>query len=161
MKRQRWIGAIVGACIAIGIGGLGVVSLDSILDWRGLATGFAMVPQITLLSTPLVAWLGWRLAPGAVGGSRAHALMTGIKMAVLTVGGGAFWVVGLGLVASMPDAVANGSVELRSIPFLVALPVIGILVVGPFALTLTIPAGLLWAAIVRVVGRPAAEEATT
>lgn len=108
------------------------------------------LPAYSLLGVPIVSWLGWYLAPGAAFGSRRTALARALAMAILAVVIGAFVVVFLGVAIELPGSNIRFPEALVALPYLLAAPIVGIVLFGPFVFAVTLPAGVLWAAIVRL-----------
>jgi hypothetical protein len=145
------IGAVVGGTIAFGIAVLGLMLPDGSFDiWGSVRVDRAAIVGMALFGIPVAIFLGGRLALGLVGANLRRVAERGLTIAVLAVALGAIEVVAVGLALEVPRSTAGPAVLLL-LPYLIAAPIVGMVVFGPAVLVVTIPAGLAWAAIVRLL----------
>jgi hypothetical protein len=146
------VGALVAASIALAISTL-AAQLD-VVAFRvigGVRIDPGALPAYSLLGVPIVAWLGWHLAPGAAFGSRRTAVTRALAMAILAVVVGAFFVVLVAVVQEVPGSNVRWPDALIAFPYLLAAPIVGIVLFGPFVFAVTLPASLAWAVGVRLL----------
>jgi hypothetical protein len=154
MESARSIGAAVGLVLAIGIAVLCLpLPAGRFPIWSRLEIDTPAIVGAAILGIPVAGFLGWRLGPGLVGAGLQTVISRGLAMAGLAVVIGAFEAVAVGLVFEVPRSGAGLGV-LLAVPYLLAAPIIGIVLFGPLVLLVTVPAGIAWAAIVRLlIGR--------
>jgi hypothetical protein len=136
-SRAHRVGATVALLIALAIALVAAVA----------ATGLG---AFVLMAAPGTALVGAWLAPALEAAPRRRVLTRGIAMGLATMlaADAAVTVVSIGAgLANSASEGAQGLVQVVvGIPFLF---VVGAIVVGPFALAVTVPAGIAWAAVVR------------
>jgi hypothetical protein len=109
-----------------------------------------------LMGAPVATGLGWVLAPRAVRArERRDLLGVTLRLAFGTVFFASFEVVaaGFGAAALTEGARISASEVAVGIPAILLLGLIGVIVVGPFALVVTLPAAVLWLVLVRIAAR--------
>jgi hypothetical protein len=147
----RSIGAAVAFMLAIAIA---IVCLllpaGDFTIWSGLEIDTPAIVGTAVLGIPVASFLGWRLGPGLVGASLAAVIARGLAMASLAVVIGALEAVTVGLVVELPRSNAGLGI-LVALPYLLAAPIVGIVLFGPLVLLVTMPAGIAWAAMVRLL----------
>jgi hypothetical protein len=145
------IGASVGWVIALGIAVLALMLPGGSFEiWGRFTIGREAIVGMALLGMPVAIFLGGRLARGLVGANLRRVLERGLAMAILAVVLGALEVTAVGLALELPKSTAGPAVFLL-VPYFLAAPIVGMIVFGPPVLVVTIPAGLAWAAIVRLL----------
>ncbi|HEV8516721.1 MAG TPA: hypothetical protein VGQ47_03655 [Candidatus Limnocylindrales bacterium] len=177
-RRAQATGALAALAIALGIAGAGLVAEARAGELASLVRGieFDLGQPFTsewfvflgLFGAPIVTVLGWLLAPMAIRAERWAGLVgVVLLMAVGTVFFASFEVVGVSLGMQALGHVPSGTATVDPMPLLeaafavVVLGLIGVLVVGPFALVVTVPAAIAWLALVRLAGRPRLDRART
>ncbi len=145
------VGAWVGGTIAAGIAILGMTLPEgSFAIWGRVSVNRAAIVGMALFGIPVAIFLGGRLARGLVGANLRRVMERGLMMAILAVVLGAIEVVAVWLALEIPKSTAGPAV-LLILPYFIAAPIVGMVVFGPAVLVVTIPAGLAWAAIVRLL----------
>jgi ascorbate-specific PTS system EIIC-type component UlaA len=146
----RWVGGLAGvaACVAIAIA-TGVVVM--LTDPNGWARGNGFLGQEGLVMIAVgglpIAFLGGRaLLPAARSGGWLTALAVGFTFGLIAPPLGAIEVV---LVAMLPFSGSTSGFDDNVTGFLFLLPIA--LVYSYVVAVLTVPAGLLWALIVRAI----------
>jgi hypothetical protein len=132
---RRWTGAAVAFSIAFVAGLIGL--------------GFRA--PLLLLGIPAATVAGWFLGPTVNAASGIGGLS--VAMAVVTVGIADALVVLGGAVGSLTSSSTSGLDPLTAIAGAVFLWVVGLVVVGIPMLVITVPCGLAWAVVVRMLAR--------
>jgi hypothetical protein len=151
MMATRTISALVAACIAMVIAALSAqVEIVAFRALWGVRIEGSALPAYALLGVPIVAWLGWHLGPAVVHGGRRTVLARAVWMAVLAVVIGAFCVVFVTVAIELPGSQVRWPDALIALPYLLAAPIVGIVLFGPFVLLVTLPAAIAWAGLLRL-----------
>ena len=144
MTPTRAAGALVAASISVSIAALGSrVDLGELRLYGSIRVGSDAMTMLGLLGVPVVAWLGWYLAPVAAHGAWRPALWRAVLLAVLAVVFGSVVTVAVGFVMEVPGSNLTWT-AVAALPYLLAAPVVGIVIFGPPVLALTLPASLAW-----------------
>ena len=148
----RWVGGLVGigACLAT-IWAAGAIAVFA--DPEGLGSGNGLLSPEYLKGIALgglpIAFLGGRgLLPAAKSGGWPTALAVGIGFGMIAPPLGAIEVV---LVGMLPFSNATSGFDDNVTGFLILLPIA--LVYSYIVAVLTVPAGILWAVLVRALPR--------
>jgi hypothetical protein len=149
MTPTRAAGALVAATISLAISALGArVDLGELRLYGSIRVGSDAIASLGLLGVPVVAWLGWRLAPVAAHSAWRPALWRAVLLAVLAVVLGSIVTVAVGLVRELPDSNVTWT-AVAALPYLLAAPIVGIVIFGPPVLVLTLPASFAWLLVLR------------
>ena len=145
------VGALVAGSISVGIAILCLLlPQGSFILWGNFRVDRAALVGMAVFGIPVATFLGGRLAQGLVGANLRRVAERGFTLAILSVVIGAVEVTAVWLAIEIPKSSAGPAVLLL-LPYFVAAPIVGVVVFGPPALIATIPAGLAWAAIVRLL----------
>lgn len=145
----RWVGGVVGALVCLGIAGTShLLSILNADGDSGRQAGWLSwdVLGVSLLGLPIAILGGRALLPAARSGDRATALQIGLGFGLLAPPIGAIEIVAGGM---LPDLRATSGFGDGAVGWLYLMPFA--LVFSFVAAVLTVPAGLVWAALVRAI----------
>ena len=141
----RWLGGLVGGLVSLGVAAVGLVAGGAPSDGALLDLGGGFF-GIGLLGVPIGVLVGRALLPAARGGGLGRGLLVGLGFGLIAPPLGAIEIV----VGSLwPTANSTGDVGEATLGMLVLLPIA--IVYSFVALVATVPAGLAWALLVRVI----------
>jgi hypothetical protein len=149
MTATRASGALVAATISLAIAALGSrIDLSEVRLYGGIRIGSNPIATLGLVGVPVVGWLGWLLAPVAAHGAWRPAIWRAVLLAVLAVVLGSVVTVAVGFALELPDSNLTWT-AVAALPYLLAAPIVGMVLFGPPVLALTLPASFAWLLVLR------------